>query len=88
MTPQARPDLRDTPGLAVKARRVRTADRDDVRGTPCLQLGSAGPMTDAIPPAGKYRVTARFKRHSEMREVTLHGKTGRDVYLHWKGARQ
>ena len=58
----------------------------DTRGTPYLQLSSGGPMTYAMLPAGKYRVTARFKGQSETREVTLDGKAGRDVYFHWKGA--
>ncbi len=58
----------------------------DTRGTPYLQLNSGGPMTYAMLPAGKYRVTARFKGQSEVRDVTLDGKNGRDVYFHWKGA--
>ena len=58
----------------------------DTRGTPYLQLGSAGPMTYAMLPAGKYRVNARFKGLSETHDVTLDGKTGRDVYFHWKAA--
>ena len=55
----------------------------DLRGTPYLQLSGAGPMTYARLPAGKYRVTARFKGQSETREVTLDGKSGRDVNFHW-----
>ena len=52
----------------------------DLRGTPYLQLSSAEPMTYATLPAGTYRVTARFKNQSsETREVTLDGKSGRDV---------
>lgn len=58
----------------------------DNHGTPYLQLQGGGPMTYAMLPAGKYRVTANFKGQSETREVTLDGKTGRDVYFHWKGA--
>lgn len=58
----------------------------DMRGTPYLQVASAGPMTYAMLPAGKYRITARFKGQSETREVTLDGKNGRDVYFHWKGS--
>ena len=58
----------------------------DTRGTPYVQLGSGGPMTYAMQPAGKYRVTARFKGQSETREVVLDGRAGRDVYLHRKGA--
>ena len=57
----------------------------DTHGVPYLQLNDAGPMTYAMLPAGKYRITARFKGRSETREVTLDGKTGRDVYFHWKG---
>ena len=51
----------------------------DLRGTPYLQLSGAGPITYARLPAGKYRVTARYKGQSETREVTLDGKSGRDV---------
>lgn len=58
----------------------------DTKGNPYLQLSGAGPMTYAMLPAGKYRVTASFKGMSETREVTLDGKTGRDVYFHWKSA--
>lgn len=58
----------------------------DLRGTPYLQLNNGGPMTYAMLPAGKYRITARFKGQSETREVTLDGKGGRDVVFHWKGA--
>lgn len=57
----------------------------DARGVPYLQLGDAGPMTYAMLPTGKYRITAQFRGKSETREVTLEGKTGRDVYFHWKG---
>jgi len=57
----------------------------DTHGVPYLQLGDAGPMTYAMLPAGKYRITAQFRGKSETREVTLEGKTGRDVYFHWKG---
>ncbi|MCP5307477.1 MAG: hypothetical protein H6953_18875 [Chromatiaceae bacterium] len=57
----------------------------DTHGVPYLQLSDAGPMTYAMLPAGKYRITARFRGRSETREVTLDGKTGRDVYFHWKG---
>ena len=57
----------------------------DTRSTPYLQLNSGGPMTYAMLPAGKYRITARSKGQSETREVTLDGKNGRDVYFHWKG---
>jgi len=60
----------------------------DLRGTPFLQLSGAGPMTYARLPAGKYRVTARFKGKSETREVTLDGKSGRDVNFHWAASAQ
>jgi hypothetical protein len=60
----------------------------DLRGNPYLQLSGAGPMTYARLPAGKYRVTARFKGQSETREVTLDGKTGRDVNFHWMAPAQ
>jgi hypothetical protein len=60
----------------------------DLHGTPFLQLTGAGPLTYAMLPAGKYRLIARFQGVSETREVTLDGKTGRDVVFHWKAASQ
>ncbi len=57
----------------------------DMRGVPVLQLSDAGPLTYAMLSPGKYRINARFHGQSETREVTLDGKTGRDVYVHWKG---
>lgn len=57
----------------------------DARGAPVLALPSAGPMTYAKLPAGKYRITARFQGKNEARDVTLDGKEGKDVYFHWKG---
>lgn len=57
----------------------------DSRGAPVLALPAAGPMTYAMLPAGKYRVTASSRGKTESREVTLDGKQGRDVYFHWKG---
>jgi hypothetical protein len=58
----------------------------DTKGSPYLMLTAAGPMTYAMLPAGRYRVTARLNGQSETREVTLDGKNGRDVYFHWKGS--
>jgi hypothetical protein len=57
----------------------------DHRGAPMLALPSAGPMTYARLPAGKYRIAARFHGKTEVRDVTLDGKSGADVYFHWKG---
>ena len=57
----------------------------DAHGVPYLQLSDAGPMTYAMLPVGKYRITAQFRGRSETRGVTLDGDTGRDVYFHWKG---
>lgn len=57
----------------------------DSRGAPMLMLPSTGPMTYAMLPPGKYRVTATWHGITESREVTLDGKEGRDVYFHWKG---
>ncbi|XDF34771.1 hypothetical protein RBH89_21550 [Paracidovorax avenae] len=57
----------------------------DQRGAPMLVLNNAGPMTYAMLPAGKYRVTATQHGVTESREVTLDGKHGRDVYFHWTG---
>lgn len=58
----------------------------DTKGTPYLQLADAGPMTYAMLPAGKYRISARHQGQVETREVTLDGKTGRDVVFHWERA--
>jgi hypothetical protein len=58
----------------------------DTQGTPYLTLQGAGPMTYAMLPAGKYRITADFNGKSERHEVTLDGKSGRDVFFHWKGS--
>ncbi|HRW48474.1 MAG TPA: hypothetical protein P5333_13195 [Caldilinea sp.] len=60
----------------------------DLKGSPYLALSDAGPMTYAMLPPGQYRITARFKGQYETHEVTLDGKTSRDVYFHWKGAKQ
>jgi hypothetical protein len=60
----------------------------DAHGAPYLQLNAAGPMTYAMLPAGKYRIVAQFKGQSETRDVTLDGKSGRDVMFHWKAAPQ
>jgi hypothetical protein len=57
----------------------------DHRGAPVLVLNNGGPMTYAMLPAGKYRISARFRGITESREVTLDGKQGKDVYFHWKG---
>lgn len=57
----------------------------DAKGAPVLMLHGAGPMTYAMLPAGKYRISASHKGQTETREVTLDGKTGRDVYFHWTG---
>ncbi len=57
----------------------------DHRGAPVLVLHNTGPMTYAMLPAGKYRISAIFHGVTESREVTLDGKQGRDVYFHWKG---
>lgn len=57
----------------------------DARGAPVLVLNGAGPMTYAMLPAGRYRVSAFYGGVTESREVTLDGKQGRDVFFHWKG---
>lgn len=57
----------------------------DARGAPVLALNGAGPMTYAMLPAGKYRISASFGGVTESREVTLDGKQGKDVNFHWKG---
>jgi hypothetical protein len=58
----------------------------DAQGRPYLVLTDAGPMTYARLPAGTYRIAARFHGQLETRQVTLDGKTGRDVAFHWKGS--
>jgi hypothetical protein len=57
----------------------------DSRGAPVLVLNAAGPMTYAMLPAGKYRITATLHGKTEAHDVTLDGKAGRDVYFHWAG---
>lgn len=57
----------------------------DARGAPVLLLNDAGPMTYAMLPAGKYRVSATFHGITESREVTIDGAKGRDVAFHWQG---
>jgi opacity protein-like surface antigen len=57
----------------------------DTRGTTYLQLDNAGPLTYAMLPAGRYRITAQFDGQSQTREVSLGGKNSRDVHFHWKG---
>lgn len=57
----------------------------DQRGAPMLVLNNAGPMTYAMLPPGKYRLTATQHGVTESREVTLDGKHVRDVYFHWTG---
>ena len=57
----------------------------DDRGAPVLALNDTGPMTYAMLPAGKYRISATAHGITESREVTLDGKQGKDVYFHWKG---
>ncbi len=58
----------------------------DKRGTRHLQLQDAGPMTYVKLPAGTYRITATYHGQAQTQEVTLDGKTGRDVFFRWKGA--
>ena len=57
----------------------------DHRGAPVLVLNNTGPMTYAMLPSGKYRVTATFRGITESHEVTLDSKQGMDMYFHWKG---
>ena len=56
------------------------------KGVPYLQLNDAGPMTYVRIPAGNYRIVASYNGKSETRDVTLDGKTGRNVSFEWKGA--
>jgi hypothetical protein len=52
-------------------------------GEPVFELPRAGPMLDVMLPAGKYRVSARFKGLTETQSVTLDGTHGRDLAFHW-----
>ncbi len=52
-------------------------------GEPVFELPRAGPMLDVMLPAGKYRVSARFKGLTETQSVTLDGNNGRDLAFHW-----
>ena len=56
------------------------------KGVPYLQLSDAGPMTYVRVPAGSYRIVASYNGKSETRDVTLDGKTGRNVSFEWKNA--
>jgi hypothetical protein len=57
----------------------------DARGNPVFELSKAGPMLYVMLPNGKYKVSARFKGLTELQQVTLAGKGGKDLYFHWKG---
>jgi hypothetical protein len=57
----------------------------DAGGATVFSLAQAGPMLDVMLPDGKYHVTARFGGVSESQDVTVDGKSGSDLYFHWKG---
>lgn len=58
----------------------------DIRGNTVLYLSSAGPLTNVMLPAGKYRVAAAYKGMLESQTVTLDGKQGKDLSFHWQAA--
>lgn len=57
----------------------------DMNGKLLFKLTNAGPLLYVKLPDGKYKVSARFKGLTEIQEVTLHGKDGKNLYFHWKG---
>ena len=73
-------ERRDKEFLADVALRIT-----DGHGKTDLQLDQAGPMTFAKLPQGQYRVAARYQGKTETQNVVLDGKSGRDLYFHWKG---
>jgi len=57
----------------------------DARGNPVFELSKAGPMLYVMLPNGKYKVSARSNGMTEVQDVTLAGKGGKDLYFHWNG---
>jgi len=57
----------------------------DLRGNPVFILPYAGPIVNVALPEGEYRVTASFQGETINRLVSIRGKSGQDVYFHWKG---
>ncbi len=55
------------------------------QGNPVFELPKAGPMLYVMLPAGKYKVSSRFKGLTETQEVNITDKTGVDLYFHWQG---
>ncbi|MEP7208174.1 MAG: hypothetical protein ABI920_14650 [Casimicrobiaceae bacterium] len=60
----------------------------DARGNPVFELPNAGPMLYVMLPDGKYRVSARFNGMTESQDITLTGKSGKDLNFNWKGKAQ
>jgi uncharacterized protein (DUF427 family) len=58
----------------------------DAKGSPVFMLPKAGPLLYVMLPDGKYTVRATWKGKTESQEVTIAGKTGKDVSFHWAGA--
>jgi hypothetical protein len=58
----------------------------DMQDRAVFVLHDAGPIVNVDLPDGRYRVAATFLGRTEARLVTLRGKAGEDLYLHWNGA--
>ncbi len=57
----------------------------DLQGMPVFVLSDAGPIVNLNLPDGQYRVAATFHGQTEVQHVTVKGRTGQDLYFHWKG---
>lgn len=55
----------------------------DASGNLVFNLPSAGPLTNVMLPDGRYRVAASFKGLTEIQQVNITGKEGRDLAFHW-----
>jgi hypothetical protein len=58
----------------------------DMKGMPVFELSRAGPMLFVSLPDGRYRVLARYKGLTESQQVTVGGKSGKDLNFHWADA--
>jgi hypothetical protein len=55
----------------------------DANGSPVFTLHRAGPVLYVMLPDGKYTVSATWRGKTETQDVTLAGKTAKDLYFHW-----
>jgi len=57
----------------------------DMQGRPVFVLLDTDPMVNLNLPDGRYRVAASLHGQTETRLVDLRGKSGENLYFHWKG---